>query len=140
MIYIGIDPGSNTGIAFWNKSKKELRLHQFKNHCTGMLFLYNLLLTSIDAKEVKLIIEDARKAKKRPDLKKVNAGKAQGVGYVKAYSKDWEAFCKLQKVPYELRAPANTKASPEYFEKLTGMKTTKTQSHMRDAGMMVYGR
>ncbi len=89
---------------------------------------------------VKFRIEDARKAKARPDLAEVNKGKLQGVGYVKAYSKDWEAFCKLHGCAYELLAPANTKVNPVYFEKLTGIKTLITEDHKRDAGMLVFGK
>ncbi len=110
-----------------------------------MLFLHEKLKT-IAKNLVKFRIEDARltttHARKLPShLVKQNAGKLQGVGYVKAYSKDWEAFCKNSGFDYELVAPQHsvTKVSPEYFEQLTGIKTLKTQSHKRDAAMLVFG-
>lgn len=144
MIYIGIDPGSTTGLAVSIKRENIFSIKEFSSHAAALLEV-NRIIQFERADEayfnkIKVIIEDARLAKPRPDLKEVNKGKLQGVGYVKAYSKDWEQFCILSKVPYELRPPSNTKVSPEYFEKLTGLKTTKTQSHCRDAGMLVYGR
>lgn len=142
-LYIGIDPGSNTGVAFWYPAIKLLELKQFTSHCAAMLFIYNelLLVAPKDGfHSVKLRIEDARKAKARPDLAVINKGKLQGVGYVKAYSKDWEAFCKLNNYDYEMVAPINTKVNPVYFERLTGLKTFAMQSHLRDAGMLVFGK
>lgn len=144
ILYIGIDPGSNTGVALWHPKEKHLVLEQFSSHCAAMFYLYELL-RSIDPSVVKFRIEDARLtmkyAKKIPRhlVKAQHTGKIQGVGYVKAYSKDWEAFCKNGGYDLELLPPGFTKPSPEYFEKLTGIKTLKTQSHIRDAGMLVYG-
>lgn len=137
-ILIGIDPGSNTGIAVYHREKKNLLIYQYSSHVEAILKLRELL-QAIEPDKIKFRIEDARKARKRPDLAKQNIGKAQGVGYVKAYSKDWEAFCKLLGYEYELLAPSNTKVSPEYFERLTGLKTLKGQSHMRDAALLIYG-
>ena len=106
-----------------------------------MLFLYDRIRGFSDLKkEIKFMIEDARKARKRPDLALVNKGKEQGVGHVKAYSKDWEAFCNKIDVAYEMLQAANTKVNPVYFEKLTGIKTLNTEDHKRDAGMLVFGR
>lgn len=112
---------------------------QFKSHAAAMIHLYNKM-RPFDEHLVKFRIEDARKAPPRPDLAQVNAAKLQGVGYVKAYSKDWEAFCLMLGYPYEMLAPCNTKVNADFFERMTGIKTLKTQDHMRDAGMMVFGR
>lgn len=140
-IYIGIDPGSNTGVSLWFTRTKELQVYQFMSHCEAMLFLYDRLRGFPNLKsKVKFRIEDARKAKARPDLAEINKGKIQGVGYVKAYSKDWEAFCVLKGYDYELLAPNNTKVSPAYFLGLTGIMTLKTEDHKRDSGMLVFGR
>lgn len=145
ILYIGIDTGSYTGVAFWHKIDRKMELMQFTSHSEAMLYLHEKLKT-VASHLVKFRIEDARlttKYSKRipKHLLKDNAAKIQGVGYVKAYSKDWEAFCKNGGYDYELVAPQQsvTKTSPEYFEKLTGIKTLKTQSHKRDAGMLVFG-
>lgn len=143
-LYIGIDTGSNTGVAFWYPITKRLQVMQFVSHGAAMIYLHELL-KDWDKSEVKFRIEDARLtmkfAKKLPRhlIPKQNKGKIQGVGAVKAYSKDWEIFCKNVGYDHELLPPGNTKVSPEYFEKLTGIKTLKTHSHERDAGMLVYG-
>lgn len=146
-LYIGIDPGSNTGIAIWHKPDKKLEMHQFGSHSEAMLFVHRKLngLRPVDASTVQFRIEDARltmkHAKKMPRhlLKPQHPGKIQGVGYVKAYSKDWEAFCVNEGYDHELLPPGTTKVSPAYFEAMTGIKTLKGQSHIRDAGMLVYG-
>lgn len=138
-LYIGIDPGVNTGVALWYPNLKKLEVLQFKSHCQAMLFLYDKL-RPFDSRLIMFRIEDARKAKPRPDLALVNAGKEQGVGYVKAYSKDWEQFCLHLDYGYEVLAPQNTKVNEQYFECLTGIRTLKTQTHLRDAGMLVFGR
>lgn len=138
VLYIGIDPGSNTGVALWRPKEKHLVLEQFTSHCAAMFYLYDLL-RNIDPSTVKFRIEDARLSRKKTKHLAPNPGKLQGVGYVKAYSKDWEAFCTVHGYDLELLAPRNTKVSPEYFERLTGIKTLKTQSHKRDSGMLVYG-
>jgi len=104
-----------------------------------MLFLYDKL-KPFDRLLVKFRIEDARLAPPRPDLAEINKGKEQGVGYVKAYSKDWEAFCNSCGFLYEMVKASHTKTTPEYFKMLTGINTLKTQSHLRDAGMLVFGR
>jgi len=137
-IFIGVDPGSNTGVAIWNKPERKLTLKQFSCHCVAMFWLHEYL-RSFNTKDVKFRIEDARMAKKRPDLAQINKGKLQGVGYVKAYSKDWQGFCVYHGYDHEMLMPRNTKVNPDYFEKLTGQKTVKTASHIRDAGMLVYG-
>jgi len=140
MIYIGVDPGSITGIAIWYQKEKNLTLFQYKSHAEAILNMHEFYIDEDIKSRIKFVIEDARLAKPRPDLKEVSKGKLQGVGYVKAFSKDWEAFCKLLGLQYELRPPSNTKVSPEYFERLTGLKTLKSQSHMRDSGMLVFGK
>ncbi len=141
-LYIGIDPGTNTGIAIWHKPSKQLALHQFKSHGEAMLFVNNFLnkYYADDKKQfVQLRIEDARKAKRPPDPTGAHNARLQGVGAVKAYSKDWEAFCKTNGYDHEMLAPGKTKVSPTYFQAMTGIKTLKGQSHIRDAGMLVYG-
>lgn len=143
---IGIDPGSNTGLAIWNRHTKELTLHQFKSHGEAAIFVYTLVKDTPG--EYHIIIEDARLVTKNarriprkflsPELIAKSAAKQQGVGYVKGYSKDWEAIAKLLKVSYELRPPMNTKYTVEDFRRLTGIITTKTQDHIRDAGLLVF--
>ncbi|GAB2540046.1 hypothetical protein [Rufibacter soli] len=140
-IFIGIDPGSTTGVGIWYSHHKVLKLHQYKSHAEAMLSLREFVETCKSERAVPhFIIEDARLVRGNAFFASKNSSrKDQGVGYVKAYSKDWEAFCKVLGLSYDLKPPTNTKTTPEYFESLTGLKTLKTESHKRDAGMMVLG-
>lgn len=140
-IFIGIDPGSTTGVAIWYKGIKKLTITQYNGHCQALLGIQKL----IDGEDIsifKIIIEDARLVKGNAYFAaKNNSKKDQGVGAVKAYSKDWEIFCETMGLDYQMLPPnwKNTKATPEYFEQLTGIKTKKTHSHARDAGLIVFG-
>lgn len=145
-LYVGIDPGSNTGVAFWYPNLKKMEVFSFTSHAEAILYLYDKF-KPLDKSLIKFRIEDARLTTKfakplpahlRPET---NKGKEQGVGYVKAYSKDWEAFCNCIGIDYELLAPQQnkTKTKPEYFQALTGIRTKEGEHHKRDAGMLVVG-
>lgn len=136
-LLIGIDPGSNCGVATLVSGTKLLGLYQFKSNIEAMFFCIEL---SNDW-EIELTIEDARKVVKNAYFaQKANRGKDQGVGYVKGYCKEWEAFCVLRGYQYQMVSPKNTKMDELLFEKLTGKKTLKTQHHMRDAALLIFGK
>lgn len=91
--------------------------------------------------QLEMYVEDARKAVKNSYFaQKGNPGKLQGVGYVKGFSKEWEAFCRILEIPVQMLTPKNTKMEPDLFEKMTGVKTLKTQHHMRDAALLIFGK
>ena len=139
-LLVAIDPGSTTGLCIWNTETQQIELlKEFKGHCLAVLFV-NELLSTLHKGKYAFYVEDARKARKRPDLKEVNRGKAQGVGAVKSLSKDWDVLLTHFGVKFELLPPTNTKISPEQFEKMTGIKTLKTHSHKRDSALLVIGR
>lgn len=140
-IYIGIDPGSTTGVAIWYKNTKKLDIMQFNGHCKAIMFLWQLFRDN-HPMHYKLRIEDARLVKGNAYFASKNGNsKDQKVGYVKAFSKDWEIFCKENKLDYEMLPPKKNpyKEDPELFEKHTGIKTLKTHSHSRDAAFLVWG-
>jgi len=139
-LFIGVDPGNNTGISFWYKNEKQLVCRQYKTHIEAILSLRDEL-KHLWQYNIRFRIEDARKQRKRPDLAKINRGKEQGVGSVKARSKDWEDFCVHFGYEYELCEPKNTpyKNNPELFKRLTGVSTLKGQDHLRDSAMLVFG-
>lgn len=147
--YIGIDPGSVvTGVAVWERASKSIiYLQGFDSHCSSILFIYDKIMTHNNKwpnpDEVFFRIEDARLsthgAGRTPqEIAQRNARK-QNVGYVKALSKDWEEFCKLNSLQYEMVSPRrnNTKMAPELFENITGIKTLKGEHHLRDAANLV---
>lgn len=140
-LLIGVDPGNNTGIAFWYPEEQNLVPYQFKTHVAAILYIHSIE-EYLASYQVVFKIEDARKYIKRPGrLDAKNMEKQQGVGSVKARSKDWEEFCLLKGYNHILCEPRHTpyKNSPELFMKLTGLSTLITQDHVRDACMLVYG-
>lgn len=141
MIYIGIDPGTHTGIAVWDSSLKKfheiatLPIHKAMN-------LVEKWETTAKVNNVKLevIFEDARKRKTfRQEYG--NISKLQGAGSIKRDCSIWEDFLTDLDIPFQSPPPSigNTKPRPEYFTKLTGWKE-RTSNHARDAAMIVFGR
>jgi hypothetical protein len=138
LLFVGIDPGSNCGVATLQQGSITPTLKEFDSNVEAMFHLIEL---SNDW-DLEIRIEDARMAKKLAYFaKNENKGKLQGVGYVKAYSKEWEAFCILKKFSYKMVAPNSkiTKLSSAVFEKITGLKVPETKHHCRDAAMLILG-
>lgn len=132
-ILCGIDPGVNTGFAFYNKeSKKLIEVRSAKIH---MVMLE--IRTYIDMID-EVFVEDAR-------LRKWfgNSGKEQlqGAGSIKRDCSIWEDFLTDYKIDFKLIAPKNnkTKLNCAEFRSITGW-TEQTNEHARDAAMLVYGR
>lgn len=134
MIYIGIDPGTETGFAVWDSHRRQfmeirtLKIHQALDEVYGY---------AIQGNRVKVIFEDARQRKwygQRSDAK------LQGAGSVKRDSSIWEDFCKDHKIEYWAKPPVKgaTKMSEEKFKALTGW-TKRTSNHARDAALLIWG-
>lgn len=137
MIWIGIDPGVNTGWAVWTgKAFSELEtlpLHR------AMLRL--LELTQVH--DVRVVFEDARQRKWIPKERTLSEfrGRAMGAGSVRRDCAIWEAVCKDYRIPYDAVPPraGMTKLSEEAFARLTGW-AKRTSNHARDAAMLVFGK
>ncbi|TGN00396.1 hypothetical protein EHR03_13040 [Leptospira mayottensis] len=135
MLLIGIDPGTKTGFAVWDREVREL-IH---------VATYSLLKAQDEVKayfkkgkSLCLIIEDARKRKWFGN----NAeAKRQGAGSVKRDCKIWQEFCEQEGIYYRLVHPQRgaTKLKAVEFQALTGW-TKRTTEHARDAAMLVAGR
>lgn len=130
---IGIDPGTHTGIAVYDKAAKEIT------------FLKTVsIVEAIDkVRELKgdtglVRFEDARLRRWYG-----NSGREQlqGAGSIKRDCSIWEEFLTAEKIPFKAVAPRNimTKMEAGYFAKLTGYKGL-TSEHSRDAAMLVWGR
>lgn len=141
-LYIGIDPGVNTGFAVWNKTEQKLDMVDTMTITQAMKTVedFNGVLDEETDTEYKVVVfmEDARQ---RNWFGQSGREKLQGAGSVKRDCAIWETFC--QEAGIELRkiAPKNnyTKLSAEQFRKLTGWKG-RTSDHGRDAAMLVFGR
>lgn len=131
---IGIDPGVNTGIAAWCcVMKKFICIKTCKIH-EAIKFI-----ETFNANEIKVIIEDARKATFGRNNEK-DFHKAQGAGSVKRDCKIWEDFLMDLGIDFEMKRPRKsiTKLSGESFKILTKWEG-RTSSHAKDAAMLVIG-
>lgn len=135
MIYIGIDPGTHTGLAIWDSRKGAfLSLVTLPIHRALQVVQY--MTTEGD---VKVVFEDARQRKwfGEGDI----SAKQQGAGSVKRDCSIWEDFCNDYDIPFEARPPIKgaTKVTAEYFKMISHYQG-RTSSHSRDAAMLVIGR
>lgn len=144
MIYIGIDTGTNTGIAIWDNRKQSLLFLQ-------SIMIHQAMAEVARVKEeceqnnTKLIVrvEDPRQRTwfgtdriSRDEERK----RLQGVGSVKRDASIWEDYLSDLGVEFEMVAPKNnmTKMTHAYFKGISGWKG-RTNEHMRDAAMLVIG-
>lgn len=139
MLYIGIDPGVNTGFAVWDSTRREfvevscLRIDQALEKTLDIVRAYP---------RTRVIFEDARQRKffeKEGNLSEYR-GKLMGAGSVKRDSAIWEDFLKAHRIGYWAKPPQKgaTKLSAERFAALTRW-TQRTNEHARDAAMLVFG-
>ena len=137
MIYIGIDPGTHTGVAVWDsKEGKFLSLESMPIH---IALTRVLAIAERHRDDVQVIFEDARL---RTWFGKGNvSAKAQGAGSVKRDCSIWEDFLTDSGIPFVTTKPGNvaTKVTPSWFRKLTGWEG-RCSEHARDAAMLVFGR
>ena len=144
MIYIGIDPGTHTGVAVWDSREgKFLSLETLPIHLAleKVKEIANpfWLMDGAYHNDVYVIFEDARQ--RTWFGKGDTSAKMQGAGSVKRDCSIWEDFCKYYELPFRAIPPVKgaTKVSPEYF-KLISHWTRRTSQHARDAAMLVIGR
>ena len=129
---IGIDPGTKTGFAVWDREEKKFVKVETRGIVSAMHQVKFLL-----GDEVVIRIEDARQ---RKWFGKTDRERLQGVGSVKRDSSIWEEFCDYYSIEYMLIAPKNnrTKTTAAEFKKMTGWEG-RTSEHSRDAAMLVWG-
>ena len=135
MIYIGIDPGTHTGMAIWDSRKgKFLFLETLSIH-RALQVVHHMSMEW----EVVVVFEDARQRKwfGEGDI----SAKQQGAGSVKRDCSIWEDFCNDYDIRFEARPPIKgaTKVTAEYFKMISHYQG-RTSSHSRDAAMLVIGR
>lgn len=138
-LYIGIDPGTHTGVAVWDKNSRQLEVVDTMTITRALeLVTANVELCKAFGGEVVVFIEDARK---RTWFGSANREKLQGAGSVKRDCAIWETFCEELGVECRKIAPKHntTKLSPSQFKVLTNWHG-RTSEHSRDAAMLVFGR
>lgn len=133
-LFIGLDTGTHTGFAVWDKGKKQLiELSTLKIH-RAMDRVRELSVSD----EIVVYFEDARL---RTWFGNAGREALQGAGSVKRDCSIWEDFLTDLGVEWHAVAPKNnaTKLNASFFEKITGWKG-RTSEHARDAAMLVFNR
>lgn len=146
MVVIGVDTGTNTGIAIWCQERKLI------THFETTLIYKALSMVELLKDEIALVrVEDARKSFKLTKYTtKADKAKSQGVGSVKRDAAIWQETLTYLGIPFELVAPTRgstykaTKAKPErmhtfhkLFPKIPRF-TTVGDDHIRDAVHLCY--
>ena len=125
---MGVDPGTKTGIAFY-----DLPTRKFTLITSGKIL--EMMDEVFDAEDPLVLIEDARLAKY---WRGGDQAKAQGAGSVKRDCAIWEEFCVKEGFEYQLIRPSKkaTKMVASEFRTLTGWPE-RTNSHSRDAATLI---
>ena len=132
--YIGIDCGTNTGIAIWNAKKQEFTLLK----TCGILDAFKYLASYASIGNNVFCIEN-------PNLRKWfgNSGreKLQGAGSIKRDFAIWKEWFDLVGCDFIEIAPKDikTKLNAVQFKSYTAIEY-RTSVHSRDAAMMVFKR
>lgn len=131
MIYIGIDPGVNTGVAVWHSGMKAFL------QISSMSILDAMDTVNSFGKAV-VVIEDARQ---RKWFGNTGRERSQGVGSIKRDCQIWQEFLESNEITHYWVAPKNnkTKLDAMQFKRLTGY-LERTNVHGRDSAMLVYGK
>lgn len=138
-LFIGIDTGTETGLAVWNGSSftevRTTKIHAALKRVEE--------LAEENPGEVCVVIEDANLRKWFPQEKSESEyrGKLMGAGSVKRDSTIWRDFCKDLGIQFTAvpPRPGMTKWNEDYWKHVTGW-TGRTSEHARDAALLVFGR
>ena len=138
-LFVGIDPGVNTGLAVWSHSESKFCEVVTASIVGAMKIVRDYAVEH----DVTIYTEDARKRKWIPREKSLSQfkGRAMGAGSVRRDSQIWEEFAAYYDIPIVLLPPRQgvTKWSAEYFARVTGWKA-RTSNHSRDAALLVFGK
>jgi hypothetical protein len=134
-LFIGIDPGVNTGFAIYDPADKSLQLFTFAIHeafaKVTELMGDNHLQVVIENPSLWTYFKDTKKAKAR----------LQGAGSVKRDFSAWTAFLIDNKIPFRSVRPDKTRNAyaedAALFGKITGYQK-RSSGHARVAAMLVY--
>lgn len=142
--YIGIDPGVNTGVAVWDKKEKAFKYFSTTDFWELIEGIGSLGWTEEDKEDHVVCIEDpnvnkplfANKKGSTKSLIKI----AQNVGSNKREASLLIDFFERNGIAFKALPPSRKgKLSSEQFKAYTGY-TGRTNEHVRDAAMLVFGR
>ena len=139
-VFIGIDPGTHTGVAVWDSASRA-----FLEVAT--LPLWKALdavraWNDMPDMEVRVVFEDARQRTwfRKDRSSSEYRGHLMGAGAAKRDAAIWEEFLTAQRIPFQALKPraGMTKWKADYWAKVTGWRG-RTTEHSRDAALLVYG-
>jgi len=145
MICIGIDTGTETGIAVWNSRTESLVLvSSVKIHQAMEMVCKYKNMAERDGDKLLVRVEDPRQRTwfgTERMSRETERKRLQGVGSVKRDASIWDDYLRDLGVSYEMVPPKwnYTKMSQEAFKNLTKWEP-RTNEHGRDAAMLVFGR
>ena len=137
-IYIGIDPGENTGVAIVRDGVLA------ECHTLPLHRAMDLVRKEHESTQGRFLVvyEDARLRKWFPREKDNSEyrGRLMGAGAAKRDAKIWEEYLSDLAIPFERRKPepGRTKWSEDYWKRITGY-AGRTSNHARDAAILVFG-
>lgn len=139
-LWIGIDPGDNTGVAVWDSEERRFESLQTMPLHRALAEVERLHNAN---GRVFVVFEDARQRRWFEPERNAGEyrGKLMGAGAAKRDAKIWEEFLDDMAIPYIAQKPQvhGTKWSAEQFAQLTGWEG-RSSNHARDAALLVYGR
>jgi len=143
VIVIGLDPGTTTGLAVWDTIERKLRVVKSCGIVTAMDDV--AMWRDHGDRSALVIFEDARTlrvtgGRMEEEQKKYGAAVREGVGSIKRDCAIWEEFLEVLGLPYQCKkwTRGTTKWDADYFKRITGWEA-KTNSHARDAAVIVFG-
>ena len=137
---IGIDTGTNTGVAIWDCRAKKFALVQTMAIHEAVFLVQSYVDKAKKNGELQRLLVRVEDARQRKWFGARSSSKLQGAGSVKRDSAIWDDYLKSTGVMYRMVSPANntTKMDAAAFRRYTGY-TGSTNEHNRDAAMLVFG-
>ena len=143
-IFVGIDPGSKTGLAIWDSASRAFRevatLPLWRAMEEVKRWHYDCLMQNVP---FAVVFEDARQRTWFPKDRNSSEyrGHLMGAGAAKRDAAIWEEFLTALDIPFTAQKPrpGTTKWNADYWSKVTGW-TGRTSEHARDAALLVFQR
>ena len=136
--YIGIDPGTHTGVAV-KRGDEYISLLTTSIHKALDIVSQYADGCRARGEELFIVFEDARQAHYHGRAMHSSA-RLQGAGSVKRDCSIWEDFCLDKGIQFRATPPMYkyTKLTPESFRMMTGWDKPSS-NHSRDAAMLIIG-
>ncbi len=136
---IGIDPGTNTGVAVWDKREGKL-IEVRTTSIHKALFDVEFSIQVFGDKGVLIRCENPNTWKPHKGTDRHDVSKLQGAGSIKRDFAIWRDFAKDLGIDFEgVNLHSSLKKLSDYnFRRMTGWDM-RTSEHARDAAMLCFG-